>query len=131
MCFHALSKPWKIDKFLFFSCRSTYKIRHYKKDNGNLTINYFIYEFHNNRNIYPIKTEFITWYLLAHLSKIYQTKKIRTCLINGLVQKRSIGPSKLASTRLLQRMSTCLEKQLAFGKKYFQRKYFPYKQTLA
>ena len=30
--------------------RNTYKIRHYKKDNGNPTINYFIYEFHSNRN---------------------------------------------------------------------------------
>ena len=30
--------------------RNTYKIRHHKKDNGNPTINYFIYEFHSNRN---------------------------------------------------------------------------------
>ena len=40
----------------FFSYRNTYKIRHYKKDNGNLTLNYFIYEFHSNRNTYPTET---------------------------------------------------------------------------
>ena len=50
MCFHAPSRPRKMDKFLFFSYRNTYKIRHYKKNNGNPNINYFIYEFHSNRN---------------------------------------------------------------------------------
>lgn len=37
----------------FSFLRNTYKIRHYKKDNGNPTINYFIYEFHSNRNTCP------------------------------------------------------------------------------
>jgi hypothetical protein len=45
--------------------RNTYKIRHYKKDNGNPTINYFIYEFHSNRNTCPTETEFGTCYPLA------------------------------------------------------------------
>nr|GMD99513.1 small subunit ribosomal protein S7 [Ipomoea batatas] len=45
--------------------RNTYKIRHYKKDNGNPTINYFIYEFHSNRNTCPAETEFVTCYPLA------------------------------------------------------------------
>ena len=55
--------------------RNTYKIHHYKKDNGNPTlnyfisfINYFIYEFHSNRNkihVYPTETEFGTCYPLA------------------------------------------------------------------
>lgn len=48
--------------------RNTYKIHHYKKDNGNPTINYFIYEFHSNRNkihVYPTETEFVTCYPLA------------------------------------------------------------------
>nr|AXP24424.1 hypothetical protein [Tiquilia plicata]AXP24437.1 hypothetical protein [Tiquilia plicata] len=53
MCFHA---PRKMDKFLFLGLRKTYKIRHYKKDNGNPTINYFIYEFHSNRNTCPTET---------------------------------------------------------------------------
>ena len=65
MCFHAPSRPRKMDKFLFFSYRNTYKIRHYKKDNGNPTINYFIYEFHSNRNTCPTETEFVTCYPLA------------------------------------------------------------------
>ncbi|KAK4708693.1 hypothetical protein R3W88_029618 [Solanum pinnatisectum] len=47
------------------SLRNTYKIRHYKKDNGNPTINYFIYEFHSNRNTCPTETEFGTCYPLA------------------------------------------------------------------
>lgn len=59
--------------------RNTYKIRHYKKDNGNppLTIsfiNYVIYEFHSNRNkihVYPTETEFVTCYPLAQQAKIY------------------------------------------------------------
>ena len=71
MCFHTPSRPRKMDKFLFFSYRNTYKIRHYKKDNGNPTINYFIYEFHNNRNTCPTKTEFVTCYPLAEQTKIY------------------------------------------------------------
>ena len=45
--------------------RNTYKIRHYKKDNGNPTINYFIYEFHSNRNTCPTETEFVTCYPLT------------------------------------------------------------------
>ena len=45
--------------------RNTYKMRHYKKDNGNPTINYFIYEFHSNRNTCPTETEFVTCYSLA------------------------------------------------------------------
>lgn len=45
--------------------RNTYKIRHHKKDNGNPTVNYFIYEFHSNRNTCPTKTEFVTCYPLA------------------------------------------------------------------
>jgi hypothetical protein len=45
--------------------RNTYKIRHYKKDNGNPTIKYFIYEFHSNRNTCPTETEFVTCYPLA------------------------------------------------------------------
>ena len=45
--------------------RNTYKMRHYKKDNGNPTINYFIYEFHSNRNTCPTETEFVTCYPLA------------------------------------------------------------------
>jgi hypothetical protein len=65
MCFHAPSRPRKMDKFLFFSYRNTYKIHHYKKDNGNPTINYFIYEFHSNRNTCPTETEFVTCYPLA------------------------------------------------------------------
>ena len=71
MCFHTPSRPRKMDKFLFFSYRNTYKIRHYKKDNGNPPINYFIYEFHNNRNTCPTKTEFVTCYPLAEQTKIY------------------------------------------------------------
>ena len=51
--------------------RNTYKIRHYKKDNGNPTINYFIYEFHSNRNTCPTETEFVTCYPLAEQAKIY------------------------------------------------------------
>lgn len=39
MCFHAPLRPRKMDKFLFLG------IRHSKKDNGNPTINYFIYEY--------------------------------------------------------------------------------------
>ncbi|KAI8011487.1 Uncharacterized protein ycf76 [Camellia lanceoleosa] len=35
--------------------KNTYKMRHYKKDNSNPTINYFIYEFHSNRNTCPIE----------------------------------------------------------------------------
>ena len=42
--------------------RSTYRIRHSKKDNGNPTINHFIYEFHSNRNTCPTETEFVTCY---------------------------------------------------------------------
>ena len=49
----------------FFSLRNAYKIRHYKKDNGNHTINYFIYEFHSNRNPCPTETEFVNCYPLA------------------------------------------------------------------
>ncbi|GGV47148.1 hypothetical protein GCM10010182_83030 [Actinomadura cremea] len=45
--------------------RNTYKMRHYKKDNGNPTLNYFIYEFHSNRNTCPTETEFVTCYPLA------------------------------------------------------------------
>ncbi len=45
--------------------RNTYNIRHYKKDNGNPTVNYFIYEFHSNRNTCPTETEFVTCYPLA------------------------------------------------------------------
>jgi hypothetical protein len=45
--------------------RNTYKIRHYKKDNGNPTIHYFIYQFHSNRNTCPAETEFVTCYPLA------------------------------------------------------------------
>lgn len=45
--------------------RNTYKIRYYKKYNGNPTINYFIYEFHSNRNTCPAETEFVTCYPLA------------------------------------------------------------------
>jgi hypothetical protein len=59
-CFHAPSRPQKMDKFLFFSYRNTYKIRHYKKDNGNPTIDYFIYEFHSNRNTCPTETKFVS-----------------------------------------------------------------------
>ena len=51
--------------------RNTYKMRHYKKDNGNPTINYFIYEFHSNRNTCPTETEFVTCYPLAKQAKIY------------------------------------------------------------
>ena len=58
--------------------RNTYKIHHYKKDNGNPTlnyfisfINYFIYEFHSNRNTCPTATEFVTCYPLAQQAKIY------------------------------------------------------------
>ena len=46
-------------------------MRHYKKDNGNPTINYFIYEFHSNRNTCPTETEFVTCYPLAEQAKIY------------------------------------------------------------
>ena len=46
-------------------------MRHYKKDNGNPTINYFIYEFHSNRNTCPTETEFVTYYPLAQQAKIY------------------------------------------------------------
>ena len=52
MCFHASLKPRKMDKFLFLGTR----IRHSKKDNGNPTINHFIYEFHSNRNTCPTET---------------------------------------------------------------------------
>lgn len=49
----------------FSFLRNTYKIRHYKKDNGNPTINYFIYEFHSNRNTCPTETELVTCYSLV------------------------------------------------------------------
>lgn len=45
--------------------KNTYKIRHYKKDNGHPTINYFISEFHSNRNTCPTETEFVICYPLA------------------------------------------------------------------
>lgn len=48
-----------MDKFLFLGTQ----IRHYKKYNGNPTINYFIYEFHSNRNTCPTETEFVTYLL--------------------------------------------------------------------
>ncbi|KAJ9535423.1 LOW QUALITY PROTEIN: hypothetical protein OSB04_un001449 [Centaurea solstitialis] len=38
---------------------------HYKKDNGNPTINYFIYEIHSNRDTCPTETEFVTCYPLT------------------------------------------------------------------
>ena len=65
MCFHAPLRPRKVDKFLFLSLKNTYKIRHYKKDNGNPTINYFIYEIHSNRDTCPTETEFVTSYPLT------------------------------------------------------------------
>ena len=51
--------------------RNTYRIRHSKKDNGNPTSNYFIYEFHSNRNTCPTETEFVTCYPLSSGSMIY------------------------------------------------------------
>jgi hypothetical protein len=45
--------------------RNAYRIRHYKKDNGNPTINYFIYEIHSNRDTCPTETEFVTCYPLT------------------------------------------------------------------
>lgn len=47
--------------------RNTYSIRHSKKDNGNSTINHFIYEFHihSNKNTCPTETEFLTCYPLS------------------------------------------------------------------
>ena len=51
--------------------RNTYKIRHSKKDNGNPTSNYFIYEFHSYRNTCPTDTEFVTCYPLSSEAKIY------------------------------------------------------------
>ena len=61
--FLCVSKPPKNGQIPFLS--NTYKIRHYKKDNGNPTINYFIYEFHSNRNTCPTETEFVTCYPLT------------------------------------------------------------------
>ena len=46
MSFHAPLRPRKIDK----------------------TINYFIYEFHSNRNTCPTETEFLTCYLSSCLA---------------------------------------------------------------
>ena len=63
MRFHAPLRPRKNGKIPFL--RNTYKIRHYKKYNGNPTINYFIYEFNSNRNTCPNETEFGTCYPLA------------------------------------------------------------------
>ncbi|PHT55193.1 hypothetical protein CQW23_03679 [Capsicum baccatum] len=63
MHFHVPLKPQKIREIPFL--RNRYKIHHYKKDNGNPTINYFIYEFHSNRNTCPTETEFGTYYPLA------------------------------------------------------------------
>jgi hypothetical protein len=37
-------------------CIKHVKIRHYKKDNVNPTIKYFIYEFHSNKNTCPTET---------------------------------------------------------------------------
>ena len=72
--FLCVSTPlWDPEKWTnsFSFLRNTYKIRHYKKDNGNPTINYFIYEFHSNRNTCPTETEFVTCYPLAEQAKIY------------------------------------------------------------
>ncbi|KAF3619754.1 hypothetical protein FXO38_32750 [Capsicum annuum] len=60
MRFHAPLRTQKNGEIPFL--RNTYKIRHYKNDNGNPTINYFIYEFHSNRNTCPTETEFETCY---------------------------------------------------------------------
>ena len=56
--FLCVSKAPKNGHIPFLS--NTYKNRHYKKDNGNPTINYFIYEFHSNKNICPTEIEFVT-----------------------------------------------------------------------
>ena len=61
--FLGVSTPPKNGQIPFLS--NTYKIRHYKKDNGNPTINYFIYEFHSNRNACPTETKFVTCYPLT------------------------------------------------------------------
>jgi len=45
-----------MDKFLFLRTHTRFVTTHYKKDNGNPTINDFIYEFHSNRNTCPTET---------------------------------------------------------------------------
>src|SRR5690606_39693894 len=49
-----------------------------KRENGNPTINYFIYEFHSNRNTCPIETEFVTCYpiILPSRQRFHFAKKM-------------------------------------------------------
>src|SRR5690606_39342444 len=74
---HAPSKPRKSDKFPLISntCEKTKKK---KRENGNPTINYFIYEFHSNRNTCPIETEFVTCYpiILPSRQRFHFAKKM-------------------------------------------------------
>ena len=76
MCFHAPLRPRKIDKFPFL--RTTCEITKKKRENGNPTINYFIYEFHSNRNTCPTETEFVTCYpiILPSRQRFHSAKKM-------------------------------------------------------
>jgi len=49
-----------------------------KRENGNPTINYFIYEFHSNRNTCPTETEFVTCYpiILPSRQRFHSAKKM-------------------------------------------------------
>jgi len=75
MCFHAPLRPRKINKFPFL--RNTCEIKK-NRQNGNPTINYFIYEFHSNRNTCPTETEFVTCYpiILPSRQRFHSAKKM-------------------------------------------------------
>nr|YP_010163855.1 ribosomal protein S12 [Bruguiera gymnorhiza]QRK25704.1 ribosomal protein S12 [Bruguiera gymnorhiza] len=71
MRFHAPLRPRKMDKFLFLGTHTRFVTTKRIMVTPPLTIsfiNYFIYEFHSNRNkihVYPTETEFVTCYPLA------------------------------------------------------------------
>lgn len=68
--FLCVSTPRKKNKFLFLGIHTAF-VTPKKKDNGNPSINHFIYEFHSNRNTCSTETEFVTCYPLAQQAKIY------------------------------------------------------------
>lgn len=77
MCFHAPLRPRKVDKFPFLRTRCEITKKK-KRENGNPTINYFIYEFHSNRNTCPTETEFVTCYpiILPSRQRFHSAKKM-------------------------------------------------------
>lgn len=74
-----IQKNWQIS-FLI----NTYKIRHDKKDNSNLMINYFIFEFHSNTNIYPIEIEFVS---PSHLPLFIENQKDTCSSLNLFISR--------------------------------------------